>query len=203
MGRVDPLIEPVEGATPIEDTSDLIPTHILTRADLNEWEAANILTASRRYLKKNAKLKITIDWLKSVHKAMFDETWKWAGKLRTKDYNLGVNWHQIQEELEKLTDDIEYWEKAGTPERLEQSVRLHHRLAKIHPFVNGNGRHARLVADIFLFAQGHKLPEWPEAGLIESTDIRKRYIAALQAADKGDYKSLKAFTAALIPKKED
>jgi hypothetical protein len=54
------------------------------------------------------------------------------------------------------------------------------------------------VADIFLFARGQKLPEWPEAGLIESTDIRKRYIRALQAADKGDYQPLKAFTAALI-----
>ena len=41
-----PLVENVPGATPIDDLSDLIPTHITTRSELNEWEAANILKAA-------------------------------------------------------------------------------------------------------------------------------------------------------------
>jgi len=192
------LFEPVEGATPIEDASDLIPTHITTRAELNEWEAANILKAARRYLARKKPPLITLEWLKKVHRAMFDETWQWAGVLRKKNINLGADWHQIQDELKRLADDIKYWNEDNNLNLLERSIRLHHRLVKIHPFVNGNGRHARLVADIFLSAHNEKLPEWPEAGLIERTDVRKRYIQALQAADKGDYGPLEKFTRELI-----
>lgn len=32
--------------------------------------------------------------------------------------------------------------------------------------------------------------EWPENEIIERTDIRKKYIAALQSADNLDYKPL-------------
>jgi Fic-DOC domain mobile mystery protein B len=194
-----PQIEPIEGATPVEDVSELVPTHILNRAELNEWESANILKAARRYMTIKKPPKITIDWLKKIHKEMFDETWRWAGILRKKNYNLGADWHQIQDELKRLVDDIEYWgQKKDKINFFEQSVRIHHRLVKIHPFVNGNGRHARLVADIFLAANGHKLPEWPEAKLIEGTDIRKKYIKALQEADRGNYNPLERFTGALI-----
>jgi Fic-DOC domain mobile mystery protein B len=193
-----PLFGPVEGATPIEDASDLIPTHISTRAELNEWEAANILKAARRYLSGKKLPVITVEWLKKVHQAMFDETWGWAGVLRKKSINLGVDWHRIQDELKRLADDIKYWTENNKLNILERSVRIHHRLVKIHPFVNGNGRHARLVADIFLSSHKEKLPEWPKAGLIEKTDVRKRYIQALQAADKGNYEPLERFTRKLI-----
>ena len=83
---------------------------------------------------------------------------------------------------------------------LEQSVRIHHRLVAIHPFVNGNGRHARLVADVVLFCHSHRLPHWPNNKLIEETDIRKKYIQALKAADKGSYQLLEKFTKGLIDK---
>lgn len=193
-----PLFELVEGATPIEDVSDLIPTHITTKAELNEWEAANILKAASRYLSAKKPPVVTVEWLKKVHRAMFDETWRWAGVIRKKNINLGVDWHQILDELKCLVDDIKYWSGSGNLSLLQRSVRLHHRLVKIHPFVNGNGRHARLVADIFLSTHDEKLPEWPEIRLIERTDIRERYIRALQAADKGDYALLERFTKELI-----
>ena len=194
-----PLLGPVEGATPLEDASELIPTHILTRAELNEWEAANILKAARRHMTRRKPPKITVEWLKNVHQAMFDETWRWAGLLRQINYNLGVDWHHIQDELKRLADDINYWEQEDKGlGLLERSVRIHHRLVKIHPFVNGNGRHARLVADIFLYTHNEKLPEWPEVRLIQVTDIRQRYIQALREADKGNYELLEEFTRGLI-----
>ena len=192
------LFKLVEGATPIEDASALIPTHITTRAELNEWEAANILKAARRYLARKTPPVITVEWLKKVHRAMFDETWRWAGRLRKTNLNLGADCHQIQDELKRLADDIKYWNEENNLGLLERSVRIHHRLVKIHPFVNGNGRHARLVADIFLSTHQEKLPEWPEARLIERTDIRKRYLQALQAADKGNYGPLEQLTRELI-----
>ncbi|NQU18452.1 MAG: mobile mystery protein B [Candidatus Saganbacteria bacterium] len=194
-----PKFETIIGATPIEDASDLIPTHILTRPELNEWESQNILNAVRKYLGKRKQHKFDITFVKSVHKDMFDDTWKWAGEIRKRNFNIGADWHKIQEELKALADDIAFWQnqKDGLG-LLEQSVRIHHRIVKIHPFVNGNGRHARLVADIFLFSNEHKLPNWPNNELVEETDIRKRYIDALKSADKGNYEPLEKFTSKLI-----
>lgn len=195
-----PIIDNVPGATPIDDISGLIPTHITTRSELNEWEAANILKAARKYLTAKKRGKISVDWLKKVHTDMFDETWKWAGKWRRSNFNIGADWRSVPEQTKILIDDVTYWGKKmkNAPGILEQSVRVHHRLVKIHPFVNGNGRHARLVADIFLFNRDHKLPTWPDEALIKESDIRKQYLSALQAADEGNYQPLEKLTADLI-----
>jgi Fic-DOC domain mobile mystery protein B len=194
-----PLIENVPGATPIDDISDLLPTHITTRSELNEWEAANILKAVNKYLTAKKHWVISIDWLKKVHQDMFDETWNWAGKFRQSNFNLGIDWHSIPEQMKMLVDDISHWQGTkGALDDFEQSVRIHHRLVKIHPFVNGNGRHARLISDIYLFNRDQKLPTWPSKALIEESNIRKQYILALQAADRGNYKLLEKFTADLM-----
>lgn len=191
-----PLIENIPGATPIDDISGLIPTHITTHAELNEWEAANILKATEKYLARRKKRPITVEWLKQLHRDMFDEAWSWAGKFRQSSLNIGVDWHAIPEQVKMLADDIAYWEKDGNV--FGQSVRIHHRLVKIHPFVNGNGRHARLAADIYLFDRNHELPIWPDKELTRESAARKQYISALQSADKGSYDQLEKFTLELI-----
>lgn len=171
------FLEDVPGATPIEDISDLMPSHITTRSDLNEWEAANILKAVKIYLTEKRKYDIDVAWLKKLHKEMFDETWKWAGEFRQRNMSLGIEWHNINEEIKKLVDDLAYWEKGPTDLSIfHQSVRFHHRLVKIHSFVNGNGRHARLASDIFLFNHDCKLPNWPSKALLEASDIRKNIL---------------------------
>ena len=195
------LFDAPENATPVEDASGLIPTHITTKEQLNEWEVNNILKAAERYLTKRLKRIITVDFIKKVHKDMFDDTWEWAGQFRKRDLSIGIDWHKIQIEVKKLADDIEFWRKGKSDLNIfEQSVRMHHRLVKIHPFLNGNGRHARMIADIFLFSCGHKMPIWPSHEIISSTDIRKRYISALNKADKNDYRPLEKFTKEMLPK---
>ncbi|OGC25415.1 hypothetical protein A2291_00735 [candidate division WOR-1 bacterium RIFOXYB2_FULL_42_35] len=194
-----PLIENIPGATPLDDLSGLIPTHITTRQQLNEWEAANILQAVKKYLTRREPLEVSLEWLKEVHRIMFAETWEWAGTFRKKPLSIGIDWHNIPEQMKILVDDLKYWQaEESTMSVFNQSVRLHHCLVKIHPFVNGNGRHSRLVADIFLFANKQQLPIWPDNELIVASGIRQQYIAALQSADKGDFKPLEKFTAELI-----
>jgi len=187
-----------EGTTPLDDISHLLVPHIDTKTQLNEFESRNISKATRKYLSRPRKYKITVGFIKKVHKEMFNETWDWAGKLRTSELNMGVSPAQIQVELYKLEKDIELWEKENIMDVFQRGVMIHHRLVKIHPFTNGNGRHARLVSDIYLYGHGCKLPAWPDRNLIESTDIRSRYIAALKEADNGNYELLTDFTKELI-----
>jgi fido (protein-threonine AMPylation protein) len=68
-------------------------------------------------------------------------------------------------------------------------------LATLHPFPNGNGRYARLMADLLLEnVFGEKRLSWGTVtDLSKTSDIRCKYIRALQAADELDYELLIAF----------
>ena len=66
------------------------------------------------------------------------------------------------------------------------------------PFENGNGRHARLVADIILYNANHPMPNWPDKEMVDNSNIRKNYINALKSADNGDYNPLTEFTSGLL-----
>jgi fido (protein-threonine AMPylation protein) len=77
--------------------------------------------------------------------------------------------------------------------RDEIAVRFHHRLVQIHPFPNGNGRHARLMADLLVIDLGAERFSWGRTNLQDASDVRRRYIAALQAADEHDIRLLLEF----------
>ncbi|HBL19186.1 MAG: hypothetical protein A2X36_14900 [Elusimicrobia bacterium GWA2_69_24] len=192
-----------EGATPIEDTEGLIPEEIITYQDLCTIEAENILAAMDKHLSRRKNSDgawLDEPFIRKVHADMFGQVWRWAGKYRQTELNIGVAPHKVAEEIGRLVGDFRYW-SSMQPERmsiLERAVRLHHRLSWIHPFRNGNGRHARMAADIYLYSQRHPLPEWPSGDLLAEGEVRKRYLAALRAADQDDIESLLAFTKGLI-----
>jgi Fic-DOC domain mobile mystery protein B len=124
---------------------------------------------------------------------MFDQTWKWAGLYRTTEKNIGVPHHQIREQLAILIGDVSYWIERSTYSADEIAIRFHHRLVLIHPFANGNGRHARLMADVLAKLQGRPEFTWNGADIIAQGNIRRGYIEALQAADRNDIQPLLTF----------
>lgn len=193
------LFEAIPGQTPLspDDRAGLIPGHIQLRSELNEWEQTNIAKATQKYLMGRRTLALhESEILKRIHKDMFDETWKWAGKYRQTDTNLGKGWHQIPMEVKKCCDDFLYWDDNRTYAPAEIAVRLHHRLVVIHPFPNGNGRHARLVADIYLHQCKLPILSWGSCHLQTTSELRAQYISALQEADRGDFKKLLKFAEA-------
>jgi len=123
---------------------------------------------------------------------MFGHVWAWAGKKRTSNKNIGVDKCQIDAEMKCLTDDLSFWIEHGW-EPIEISARIHHRLVKIHPFNNGNGRWARFIVNLFHKQEVGSFISFPEDDLLVSTEIRQRYIRALKAANHLDYKPLIEF----------
>ena len=185
-----------EGATPLNpnEIEGLIPTHITTKAELDRWEQDNINEALAWIEDSKPKDILNESLIKSMHKKMFCNVWKWAGMFRQSDKNIGVPWHQVSIELKKLCDDVEYWIENKTFSEDEIAARLHHKLVFIHLFPNGNGRHARLMADILLEYVFKKSPfTWGKANLIKSGDDRNKYIKSLIAADRGEYELLLEF----------
>ena len=124
---------------------------------------------------------------------MFSRVWKWAGTFRRSAKNIGVDAYKIPIDLRQLLDDCRYWIEHGTYEPDEIAARFHHRLVLIHPFPNGNGRHARTAADLLLVALGHPRFTWGRANLVNAGETRDAYIAALHGADDRDIAPLLAF----------
>jgi Fic-DOC domain mobile mystery protein B len=178
-----------------EEQAELIP-NLATKEELNEWERQNILEAHAWAFKaKSSRSKgpPTELYLRELHRRMFDQTWKWAGRYRVTEKNIGVPFYQIPESLAALLGDALYWLEHRTFAPDELAVRFHHRLVFIHPFANGNGRHARLVADALAQRQGRPVFSWGSAELAREGDFRHTYIDALQAADKNKIEPLLKF----------
>jgi Fic-DOC domain mobile mystery protein B len=183
--------KPIPGETPI-DISGLKIAGITTRDQLSAAEAENLRKAIVKYLggsltRRTAKFDLT--WMLRLHGEMFGDVWNWAGKTRTVDLNLGAPWHQVPSQLYTLCEDLAFW-RTHWPDVVEQAVHLHHRAVQIHPFLNGNGRWARLLANILLKLNKLPVTQWPEEAIGATSVIRDDYLAAIRAADSGKFRPL-------------
>jgi len=190
----DSLTEEDKASTPLteEEREALIPSYITLRSELNEAEQRNILTAEEWAFSRNRKV-LSEYFLKQLHKKMFARVWRWAGKQRLSERNIGVDVYRIPTDLRQLINDCQYWinNKTYTPDEI--AARFSHRLVQIHLFPNGNGRHSRIAADLLLVSLGQKRFSWGRENLIEAGQTRQEYIDALQAADRHNYALLFLF----------
>lgn len=188
---------PDDAATPLmpEEMGGLIPAHIAYRHELNEAEQENIARAQDWALRHRRDL-LSEKFVKDLHRHMLGEVWRWAGKFRTSDRNIGIDCWQIPVALRQLLDDTKAWVEYKTYPPDEIAVRFHHRLVQIHPFPNGNGRHSRLMADLLAMQLGREPFSWGRRSLRVAGAARARYIAALRAADDHDIGPLLAFARA-------
>ena len=190
------IFEADDNSTPLtaEEKEGLKLKWITLRSELNEAEARNIAQAQVWLLSNRNKDIFSDTFLRELHKKMFGDVWKWAGTYRTSERNIGVVPYQIPIKLMQLFDDVKFWIENKTYTNREIAVRLHHKLVQIHPFPNGNGRLSRLMADLVLEKlEGTKL-YWGNTNLVNVSEARSSYIAALRKADAGDYADLMEFT---------
>lgn len=124
---------------------------------------------------------------------MFGATWKWAGTYRKTQKSIGVESFRISTEIRNLLEDVKCWLENQTYPPIEIAARFHHRLVQIHPFANGNGRHARLATDLLCQFHGWRVSPWGDGDLVQAGNLRQRYIEALRSADEYDYAPLIAF----------
>jgi Fic-DOC domain mobile mystery protein B len=180
-----------DGNTPIraEGAEQLIP-RISTTGELNEYEAVNILRA-REWAFESRTMKssdpLQEPYIRELHHRMFDNVWKWAGTYRKTERNIGCDPKEIMQRIPELLANTRYWLENKIFPTDEALVRFHYQLTKIHPFANGNGRHARLIADIVAVKHGQSEFTWGAGkDLVTEGDARTRYLAALRALDTNE-----------------
>lgn len=130
--------------------------------------------------------KITEQSIKDIHKIILtgidDE---YAGRYR--DVNVSIlgaikSPPRFEKVPKRLKDFI--YEIKTNPEKLnviELAGLIHYKLAEIHPFIDGNGRTARLMMNLFLMSHGYPIT------LVLKVD-RQKYYDRLRKADEGDMK---------------
>jgi len=189
--------EPVPGETPLtsEDLRGLKLPFVRTRAQLSAVEAPNIVGGKQWALKSTRSRvpdMLAVEYLLELHRRMFSDVWEWAGAIRSTELQnaFAAPVPDIRPQLSNLYKDaVEYWLQDKRMTADEFAVRFHHRVVKIHPFRNGNGRHARLMADVLLLRHFSAAPfTWGgDAPLGTGDRHRHTYLEGLQAADRGDY----------------
>ncbi len=187
-----PGLNDTPGNTPLhpDDAAQLIPS-LATRRELDEWERQNILQAqtwafSPRVMGQREPLDEI--YVRELHRRMFDATWKWAGKYRTRDgINLGCPFTEIQQRIGGLLGNVRFWIDNQTFPIDEIALRFHHQIVgQIHAFPNGNGRHARLIASVLAEKLGRPRFTWGRSTLVDPGPTRQAYLDALKATDENE-----------------
>jgi hypothetical protein len=185
------------GATPLDpdEAVGLVPTHITTQEDLNAWEQINIAQGERWAERQKKRALLDERFVRDLHRQMFDKTWDWAGTFRKSNKNIGVDWTQVSVRLRDLLGNTQYQIESQVFDAEEIAVRFHHQLVWIHAFPNGNGRHARLMADLLAIRLGRARLSWGDGHTSGApiSAVRDRYLAALRAADQGQFGDLIGF----------
>ena len=190
------LMQQPPGATPLtRDELAGLKVIATTREELDEFEFTNIAKAMR-WAKNSRKVKqdlFNTEVILQLHRKMFCDVWEWAGEYRRTETNIGVAPHRIPAKLAALCENAKYWETEKVYPPDELGVVLHHKLVSIHPFPNGNGRHARFVADLYRIRTSGEPYSWANKALVKTSEQRQRYLTALRQADGGDYQALMDF----------
>ena len=194
-----PLGPEPAGATPLteEDLQGLIPGFVATRADLNHVEYENIGKAipwAMRQARRGPEAVLSYTFMRTLHRRMFGDVWRWAGTHRRRETSIGVPPHMVAAESQMRLDDALFWHAGAVFPPDELAARIHGRLVSVHPFPNGNGRCTRLMADLYLTAIGARSFTWGSANLDTDGSGRAAYIAAIvKAATTDDYADLIRF----------
>ena len=187
------------GATSLdgEELEGLLPSHLVSRSQQNEWEQQNIEAALLWLSRQRRPRPLEEAWLRRLHREMFGQSWRWTGQYRSSGKSIGADWRQIRMQVPALLADMAYQVEHRVEPVDQIAVRFHHRLVSIHPFPNGNGRHSRLIADVLIEKLGAPRFSWGgSSSLVDASALRQQYVAALQQADRGEISALLAFARA-------
>ena len=109
-----------EGATPLDlnETRGLKHKHVATRSELDELEQDNRSRGGAWLRRKRKGDILTLNFLCKLHDKLFGDVWRWAGRFRLTEKNIGVAPSQVAVQLQTLCDDARFGRK--TPSGLQK-----------------------------------------------------------------------------------
>ncbi len=150
----------------------------------------------------STKTKFKIQYILKIHKLSLGHLYSFAGKFR--DVNLSKGGFPfaaarfLPETMRTFDEDIlsRLPNNYPTKEELIKDVaKVHGELLFIHPFREGNGRTARILANLMMRKQGYDALKFD---LIDSKTF-ELYVQAVQFAAKQDYTKMESLIQLIFP----
>lgn len=187
-----------KGATSYKETTfGIIPRSKLLRLELEGTKKG--LEFLHDSVKKQKDVKITPDFVCKLHEISFGWIFPtWVGKYRKIQVTFSGKeappYYQVPELIINLCNDLEerlkHLPKPNKASFVIEVIKLltwfQHRFVFVHPFQDYNGRTARMVTNLILLKLNLPVVEIKA----ETVEDRKRYITAMQKADKEDFSPL-------------
>jgi fido (protein-threonine AMPylation protein) len=158
----------------------------IRKADLYDLEQLIQNEVAEEYVARVVEGDLTVSDLladhlvRELHRRLYAPVWEWGGRQRSRETNIGIAPEHIAVEMRNSLDNLRWqWEhRTGvTPRWL--GIAAHAALVHIHPFVDGNGRVTRLIADLVYLASQDGDPVMAYAWEID----RQTYIRLLGEYD--------------------
>jgi len=174
-----------------------------TEKEINESEFEGFLRAEIYFTERlSSKTKFNVKYILSLHGKALKHLYPFAGKLR--DVNLSKGGFPFAA-AKFLTNSMATFEKEiliglrNTYKDKEELIRdiaiVHGELLFIHPFREGNGRTARLLANLMSRKAGYSTLKFEKVGKKEF----EKYVIAIQSCAKKDYSKMIEFIKSIFP----
>lgn len=190
--------DPGYGETPLphEELDALLPAvrKVLpdppTKADVYDLEQGFELEVRLVRIFEAANGALVLDdilsssFARELHQELYENVWDWAGKIRKLEVSIGVAPEQITVELAQGLGSIRYRWELGHWTARQLGLAVHAEVVRVHPFIDGNGRSTRLLADlVYLAAQLTGEPSDDLAIYDWALSDKEAYIEALRHYD--------------------
>ncbi len=136
---------------------------------------------------------ITHVTIQQVHEVVTQSILESAGRYRIRNVRITgairspTDWQHIVREMDELIADVAQEDRTV----IEMTAYFHHRFVAIHPFVDGNGRVARLLGNLYLIRNGYPT-------IVLDQKNRQQYYRALREADSGNLLPFTGFIAKAV-----
>jgi cell filamentation protein len=167
---------------------------LTNKKDIDKAEFEGFLFAELLFMRSlTNNTRFNIDFIKNLHFEALKELYSFAGELRSVNISkagflfpaaqfLNQSMHLFGTEiLNNLPKTYK-----NEPDLISDIAKVHAELLFIHPFREGNGRTARILADLMSYKEGHGTLEWEKI----NNKIYPSYVAAVQSAAKKNYQPM-------------
>lgn len=164
--------------------------------EMNEAETEGIFNSHYRLsLDLSTETKFDLKYILEIHRLSFGEIYSFAGKLRKVDMSKGGFAFPSAKFLEQSMFDFERDILSKLPQKyssqdelIDDIAKVHAELLFIHPFREGNGRTARVLAYLMAEKAGYNELSFRKI-LIDG--MKEKYIIAVQQAGMVNYEPMR------------
>lgn len=182
---------------PNEDENEILPNKLglNLKSEIEKEEARGFIDASVDLsLSMDSSVKFDVDYIMNIHFLALNHLYEFAGELRTVNISKGGFMFPasrfLSESMEEFQQTILKNLKTDYENDSELSIdiaKVHGELLYVHPFREGNGRTARLLANLMAYKAGYPRLKFER---LDNEEMFNKYIKAVQKVGLKQYQPM-------------